>query len=189
MDLRAIINNLSSIGFFSVVLPFLLIYVIVFSILEKSNIFSGGNSEIKNVKSTNAIIAFIFALFVVASLQTVTLIQSLITQIGIFIVFILVILLLLGFLFGESYKEIFVKDGKLTSSSKVFSGIIFLIVLIILLNLLGVLTWIYNFFSGFSVNGIISNSTFSTAFVLILIAVIIYFVSKGEDKTPKEDNK
>ena len=67
VDFRAIIEKLGTIGFFDVVLPFLLIYVVIFGILEKSGIFSKSTdglsqSDSKLFRNINAVIAFVFAL-------------------------------------------------------------------------------------------------------------------------------
>ncbi len=112
VDFGAIIDKLVDIGFYRVILPFLLVYVVVFGILEKSGIFSKktGNNTDKDSKDINAIIAFVFGLFVVASIQTVLYIQKFITIAITFIVFILVVLILLGFIFGDQYIQLLFDD-------------------------------------------------------------------------------
>ncbi len=171
MDLRAIIENLNDIGFYSVFLPFILIYVIVYAILEKSGIFSkNNNDDAAQTKNINSIIAFVFGLFVVASINTVMYIQSLIMGVIVFIIFVLVILIMLGFIFGEEYKELFknkyVKWG-------VFA-IVIIVVLGLLLYILGLFDWISSLDFG------VEDDDLYSVFVLLLIGGIIFWVSKND---------
>ena len=106
MDLRAVIDNLVDIGFYSVILPFLLVYVIIFAILEKSKIFKVSDGDNSHVKNVNSIIAFVFGIFVVASIQTVMYIESLIVNIVVFIIFILLLLIILGLIFGDDWNKL-----------------------------------------------------------------------------------
>ncbi|MBM3199831.1 hypothetical protein FJZ53_02750, partial [Candidatus Woesearchaeota archaeon] len=62
------IEFLKEFGFFDVVLPFLLVFTIVFAVLEKTKIFGGGKESKKNI---NAMIAFVFALFFVSATNLV----------------------------------------------------------------------------------------------------------------------
>ncbi|NCC71432.1 hypothetical protein EOM09_07685, partial [bacterium] len=92
VDLRAIVDTLVEIGFMQVILPFILVYAVTYAILQKSKIFSydSGSSEPGHVKNVNAIIAFVFGVFVVASITTVNAIESLIVGISLVLIFILV---------------------------------------------------------------------------------------------------
>jgi len=179
VDFRAIIDNLVNIGFYSVILPFILIYVVVFAILEKSGIFlKDNNSDLAQTKNINATIAFVFALFTVASLNTVMYIQNLILNIVLFIVFILVTLILLGFVFGDSYKKLFeIKTVKWS-----IFGIIILIVLIIFFQVIGFWDYLYTF--NFPNSGEIY-----TYITLVGIGGIIYWVSKSPDSNKNESKK
>jgi len=136
VDFGAIIDKLVNIGFYKVVLPFILVYVVIFAILEKSKIFSNGSSDAEEkslVKNVNAVIAFVFGLFVVASIQTVTYIQSFITSTIIFVFFILVVFILLGFILGEEYKTLFFKKDKDGKFTEYRTGLIFSVAGIVVL--------------------------------------------------------
>ena len=177
VDFRAIIDNLVNIGFYSVVLPFILIYVVVFAILEKSGIFSKEDKiDVKQTKNVNAIIAFVFALFTVASVNTVMYIQDLILNIVLFIVFILVLLILLGFVFGNSYKELF--NNKIVKWS-VF-GIIITVVLVIFFQVIGFWDYLNTFDFG-------NVGDLYTYLALIGIGGILYWVSKSDKPNNNED--
>ena len=70
---RQVIEFFDSIGLFDVVLPFLLVFTVVFAILEKTKVF--GMEEVEGRKYTkknlNAIAAFVIAFLVVASSELV----------------------------------------------------------------------------------------------------------------------
>lgn len=189
VDFRAIIENLKDMHFYDVILPFLLVYVVVFAILEKSKIFkvSGGNDENKHVKNVNAIIALVFALFVVASLQTVLYIQSLIINIVLFIIFILVMLIVLGFIFGEDYKQlIFEKDGdnwKIRKWAAWTIGIIVLIVgIVALMYATDTIDPVTDFFDDLF-NGTFDSDSFWTIVVIAALGGVIYWISKEDSNT------
>jgi membrane protease YdiL (CAAX protease family) len=171
IDFRAIIDSLINIGFYSVFLPFLLVYVVVFAILEKSNFFTGGNSNDINARKIHSIIAFIFGVFVVASIQTVMYIQSLIINSILFIIFFLVLLILLSFVLGEEgVKSLF--DNRYVKWS-VF-GIIIFVVLIIFLNMIGFFEYVSNLNIG------ISSDDVYTFLILAGIIGILVWISKGD---------
>jgi len=180
IDFREIIGNLYNIGFYDVILPFILVYVIIFAILEKSKIFSNSDGSDKNqVKNVNSIIAFVFGLFVVASIQTVKYLQSFIMYAVIVIIFILVVLILLGFIFGDDYKNLFRNaDGKVSGWVSWGIGIVvFLVALFLLFKVLGVWNAVFSWFDSTSI-----SSNFGTYFILLLIGVVLYIVSKGDSK-------
>lgn len=174
-----IIDNLVRIGFYDVLLPFILVYAVVFAILEKSGIFSKNEND-KQAKNVNAIIAFVFGLFVVASLQTVRYIQDLIINIVLFIIFILVTLILLGFIFGKDYFDHLFKDadGKV-KKSLVWSvaSIVVLISIGVLFSVLGIWTWLNDWF-----NVDFNSSNLTTAVVVIAIIGVLVWITKGDDK-------
>jgi len=185
IDFGLIIGNLIDIGFYNVILPFLLVYVVIFAILEKSKIFSTNDGSDKNqVKNVNSIIAFVFGLFVVASIQTVRYLQNLILDIVIIIIFILCVLILLAFIFGEDYDKLFRNsEGKVKGWISWSIGlIVFFVAIYILFNILGIWTTIGNWFNSTSL-----GSDFGTYLVLIIIGFIIYAVTKDDGK--KVDKK
>ena len=50
LDLASILNNWNQMGMFSIVFPFLIIFAIVFAILQKTKIFGdSANEQTKNV--------------------------------------------------------------------------------------------------------------------------------------------
>lgn len=171
VDFSAVISKLVSIGFYEVFLPFILVYAVIFAVLQKSKIFEGGSSSADNAKNVNAIIAFVFGLFIVASIQVVQFIQSLILNAVIILIFILCVLILLGFIFGDNYTSIF--ENKIVKWVSAIS--IFLVMLGILLYLLGFWNWLENQWRNFS-----SSDTISTIIILLIVIGVLYFITKGD---------
>ena len=60
--IQNVVDNLESVGIFEFFLPFILIFAVVFGMLQKTQIF--GKSDDKNVTKINAVIAFTFAAFI-----------------------------------------------------------------------------------------------------------------------------
>lgn len=183
MDLRAIIDNLQDIHFYDVILPFILVYAVVFAILQKSGIFNG-EGENSHVRSINSVVAFVFGLFVVASLQTVLYIQNLIVNVVLFIVFILVVLIVLGFIFGEDYKKIFQKsDGSLNwMIAGPIAGISFIVILIVFLQITGMWDWLVDWYNSFSIGG----ETFTTLLVLAGLVGFMVWISRDTKTEPSK---
>jgi len=92
--LEGALDFLEGFGFFNVVLPFLLIFTLIFAILEKTKIL--GTEDGKPKKNLNAMISFVFALFVVATKEIVTAIRGSLPQVALILVIIFCFLLLAG---------------------------------------------------------------------------------------------
>lgn len=92
------VQFLKDFGFFNVVLPFLLIFAIVFGILEKTKIF--GTEKVKNEdiprRNLNSIVSFCIAFFVVAASNVVGIIQASIPAVALVLLIVIVFLLLFG---------------------------------------------------------------------------------------------
>ena len=81
------------------ILPFLLVFFIVFAILEKTKLFGDGKKQL------NALVAFVVGLIFVSVLYPTLVVSNLVLFLTIALVSIFVILLLWGFIFGD------IKDG------------------------------------------------------------------------------
>ena len=128
---RQVITFFDSIGLFDVVLPFLLVFTIVFAILEKTKVL--GTEDIEGRKYTkknlNAIAAFVMAFLVVASSQLV----EIITKVSANAVVVLFLSVLFLLLVGSFYKEgepVFLEGGW----KMVFMVIVFIAIIGIFLD-------------------------------------------------------
>ncbi len=105
--------------------PFLLIFFILFGILEKTEVFG------KNKKTLNAMIAFVVGLIFVGAVSTKLVVGNLILFLTVAIVVVFIGLLLWGFVSGE--------EAKIPGQLKPLAGIVVILsVAIALLWALGV---------------------------------------------------
>ncbi|MDD5650579.1 MAG: hypothetical protein PHF86_09220 [Candidatus Nanoarchaeia archaeon] len=81
-------------GLFDVVLPFLLVFTIIFAILEKTMIL--GKEDNKPKKNLDSMVAFVIAMLVIASNQIVTAFQVALPNIVLLIVISVSFLMLIG---------------------------------------------------------------------------------------------
>jgi len=80
------------------VLPFLLVFFILFAILEKTKIFSEENKQI------NALVSFIISLIFVGAVFPKLVVENLILFLTVAIIIVFIVLLLWGFLVGGEAK-------------------------------------------------------------------------------------
>ncbi len=80
------------------VYPFLIIFAIVFGVLEKTKLFGEGKRQL------NAILSFVIGLIFVAFVSPKLLVQNLILFLSVAIVVVFIILLIWGFIVGEEPK-------------------------------------------------------------------------------------
>lgn len=131
-------------GFFDVVLPFLLVFAIVFGILEKTKVF--GVEKTKDSENTrknlNAMVAFAIAFFVVGAKSIVGIIAVSMPTISLFLVMIIAFLLLVGAFVGEEQLKMVDKFPKIT---KWFIALIFVGMIAVFLAAVGWLDAVIGF--------------------------------------------
>ena len=168
---------LENFGFFNVVLPFLLVFTIVYAILEKSAIFGKekiGDTESPR-RSVNSMVAFVIALFVVVTKEIVVSIRESLPQVALLLIIITSFMMLAGSLVTGTEPFSFEKERKW----KIFlTLVLFIAILAIFLNSIGWLSPILDY--------IMANwdQTFlvSLIFLAIVIGVILYVVRTPEKK-------
>ncbi len=178
------IQFLQSFGFFDIVLPFLLVFTVVFGILEKTKIFGKEKTGDKETtrKNINAMVAFTVAFFVVAATKVVSIIQVALPLVILVLIFIIAFLVLFGATMSEG--ELNFWDGKNKKLKGVFVFGIFIAMIAIILGGFGLLqdtvNYIYENFAGTAVTSII--------FLLIVLGAIWFVMSgKGEEASGKKD--
>ena len=175
--LEIAVRFLDEFGFFSVVLPFIFVFAIVFAILEKTMIL--GKEKVKDEDkprtSINAMVAFAVGLFVVAATNVVTIIRESLPMVVLVLVFIISFMLLVGSFIGTgefSFAE--------SSFWKYFLTILmFIAVIFIFLNAIktekGVswLAYIWNYIvTNWTTGPVVSG----LVFLAVIIAAIIFIV-------------
>lgn len=168
------------IGLYDVVLPFLLVFTLVYGVLEKSKIFGtekGQDGETYGRKNLNAMIAFITGFIVVASAQLVELIHVLVARVAL----ILVILIFLMILIASFHEQQPDEGFSLKEWQKWLSVVVLVAVVLIFLDGVGWLTPAWLYATTFW------DSTFmGTLLLLIIVVGFIAYLTKGSGKTKTE---
>ncbi len=86
-------------GLFDVLLPFLLVFSIVFAILEKTRVLGEENNMPK--RSLNAMVGFVVGMLVIATNKIVNIINTALPNITLLAIFIVMFLMLVGIFYGD----------------------------------------------------------------------------------------
>ncbi|MFT4343234.1 MAG: hypothetical protein ACMXYE_00635 [Candidatus Woesearchaeota archaeon] len=168
-------------GLYDVVLPFLLVFTIVFAILEKTKVL--GTETIEGVdvtrKNLNAMVALVIGFLTVASSRVVAVINQTAAHIVILLLISVFFLMLVGSFMKETKEPFFLEKPW----SIIFMVIMFVGIVFIFLNALTLesgVTWL-EFVFGLLMN--INNSTAVSSIVMMIILIIfIWFIVKGADQ-------
>jgi len=171
---------LKDFGFFDVILPFLLVFAVVFGILEKTKIF--GTEKIGDVeyskKNIDAIVAFVIAMFVVAATKIVDTMQLALPRVALLLVVSLSFLLMIG---------IFIKpEGFYEQVEKTWLAIIMIIMFIaVILIFLSVIpandgeSWLeysYNYVMEYWTGALVG----SIILFILVIGAVLWITKTGE---------
>ncbi len=150
------------------ILPFLLVFFIVFAILEKTKIFGEGKKQL------NALISFVIGLIFVSVLYPTLVVSNLVLFLTVALVSIFIILLLWGFIFGD-VKEGFKPAKWMKVGLAIVVGIAFIVALI----------WATGLFS--EIGEFLFQQSWSKAFwtnfafiIVIAIALALILLQKGK---------
>ena len=142
--------------------PFLLVFFIVFAILDRTKLFGAEKKQL------NALTAFVIGLIFVTAIYPVLVVGNLILFLTVALVAIFVILLIWGFIFGD--EKGFSLNNKLKWILAIAAGIAFIAAL---LWATGWYSDVSNFFSNSGLNQtIITNVTFVVVIAVALALVI-----------------
>ena len=183
---RGTLEFFGKLGIYDVILPFLLVFTIVFAILEKTRIF--GVEEIDGKKYTkknlDAMVAFVIAFFVIASSQLVEAITQISSQVVILLLLSVFFLILVGSFHKETEEGFFLQGGwNITFMVIMFVGIIG-----IFLNAIKIesgqtwLSWIMDFISTKW------NTDWVASLILIgfVIGMMVWITSSSGPKKEKK---
>ena len=180
-------------GLFDIILPFLLVFTLVYAILEKTKILGTvklkSGEDVAN-KNLNSMVAFVIGLLVVATANVVRAINESLPNIILLVVVSFSFLLLIG---------IFMKSGELDFASKhagwyrAFMVIMFIGVIAIFLNsiyvtsegkeyslIIVLLEWITKSWSG---------PVFASIIMLIVVIGAILIITKSGEKSHKKEGE
>jgi hypothetical protein len=184
---RDVLEFFMRLGVYDVLLPFILVFTIVFAILERTKIF--GTEKVKDVeygkKNLNAMTAFVISFLVVASAQMVSLINNALPKIVILLFLGVFFLLLVGIFYSEKEEVLLSSRWKIMFMVIMFIGIVAIFLHSIpMADGTPFLTWAMMF--------IIANYNTTTVTSIIMVIVIIalmMFIIKEPKAEKKEEKK
>ncbi|MFH1181368.1 MAG: hypothetical protein V1702_00245 [Candidatus Woesearchaeota archaeon] len=165
---RGTLDFFSRLGIYDVVLPFLLVFTIVFAILEKTKVFGYdkvGEVEVTK-KNLNAITAFVIAFFTIASSRLVETITSISSNVVLLLLISIFFLMLVGSFYQQTDKGFFLEGGW----RNFFVILMFLGLVLIFLNALKVgektlLMWI--------IDNLADTMTSTGVAAVVLFAIVV----------------
>ena len=181
---REVIDFFDTIGLFDVVLPFLLVFTIVFALLERTKVFGVEKIEGKEYtkKNLNSVAAFVIGFLVVASSELVEIITEVSSNFVVLLFLIILFLLLVGSFFQEKPEGVFLEGGWKTT----FMVIVFIVLVFIFLDAIpsdggdSLLDDTFDFLDGTDRGELVGS-----AILLILIILFVVYVTQ-ERKVEKK---
>ena len=175
---REIIDFFGKIGVFDVVLPFLLVFTVVFALLERTKVFGIEKIDGKEYtkKNLNSAAAFVISFLVVASADLVQVITKVSSKFVVILFLIILFLLLVGSFFKEEPHAFFLEQGgwRTTFMLIVFVGLAF-----IFLDALNLLEPIFEFMKGTNQGELVGSA-------VLLIVIVMFIAYITHDKSSKE---
>jgi len=156
--------------FIEVILPFLLVFTVIFAILQKTKILGEESKQI------DAIVGLVVGLIVVSFGYATDIITSLIPVLAISVVVVLAFMLIYGLAFKPGEFEL---PGGVRGAIGVLAAIVVVVALLIA-------TGGWNYLIEVALYGEGSGVMFSIIFIVI-IAVVIFFVVKEPKKKGKDE--
>ena len=162
---RGVIEFFVRLGIYDVILPFLLVFTIVFAIMEKTRVL--GVEEIEGNqytrKNLNSMVAFVTAFLVVASSRLVAIINETMANMVLLLLLSVCFLMLIGSFMKETKEGVFL-DPK-SKMFMVFVGIMFVGIILIFMNALG---WLYPMWTY-----IVAHYDSTVVASILLVAIIV----------------
>ncbi len=168
MALKEVVQFLVDIGLLDVVLPFILVFVIVFGILQSTKVL--GEEKGKPKRKQNLMVAFVFGFIAVLATGQLKVVNILLSY--------LVLLVIIGLLMAMIFGLVGAKMGKTNKFAIGIIGILFVI---------GVLY-------AFAQAGIIDQQRVNQLLwpiilIGVIIAVVFYALRKGEGERPPQQQR
>ena len=177
---RGVIEFMVEIGVYDIVLPFLLVFTIIFAILEKTKVL--GVDKVKDTeytkKNLNSIVAFVVAFLIIASTQLVAIINEVMANVVLLMILGISFLMLIGTFFSD--KEFSIE--KFPKSMNIMMFIMFVGIVIIFLNAMNWLDYIIGIFVYWD-----TEWASPIIFMLIILGFIYFITKEPEHKKEKKD--
>ncbi len=186
---RTSLEFLDKIGVFDVVPPFLLVFTIIFALLEKTRVFGtekvGGEEYTK--KQLNSLVAFVIAFFVIASSRLVEVITKISANVIVLVLASVFFLLLAGSFHQQKPEGYFFEKGPFRT---LFMVIMFIGLVLIFLNAIktGEKTWLSQLFDW--LRQFSNNVSVSSIILVVVVFVIMYYIGAiGKSGAAEEAKK
>lgn len=175
---RGVVEFLGRIGVYDIVLPFLLVFTIVFAILEKTKILGVDVIEGKQYpkKNLNAMVAFVAAFLIIASTKLISVINEVLSHVVLLLILAVCFLLLVGVFFTDREFSLEQYPGWIVF----FMVIMFIAIVIIFLHALDWLHYIVDLVEAWDAEWAV------TIIFLIIILLFIWYIIH-EPKAKKEE--
>ena len=190
--LGGVLDFFKELGVYDVILPFILVFTLMFAILEKTKLF--GIEKVKDVpytkKNLNAMVSFVIAFLVVASSKLVEIITAVSSKIIILLMLVVFFLMLIGsFVSTKEVEEKGVgasiaKGWQITFGIIIFIGIVFIFLDSITTEsgetwLEVLIGWLGQFYTNTAVAAIV---------LIIVVILLVWWIAKEpkEKETKKE---
>lgn len=186
--LGKVVTFFQALGVYDVILPFLLVFTIVFALLEKTRVFGVEKvgKEVLPRKNLNAMVAFVVAFLVVASSKLVETITKVSSQVIVLLLLVVFFLLLVGTFFGK--KELEEEGVKLEKGWRaLFMVFMFIGILFIFLDALKLESgesWLEWFVAWIS-EAYTSTTAASIILLIIVIGVVAWITRKPKEEKSK----
>src|SRR3989344_487216 len=183
---RTAIGFLDKLGVYDIILPFLLVFTLVFAILEKTKIL--GVEKVKDQeytkKNINAMVAFVTAFLVIASTQLVAVISSVMANVVLLLILSVCFLMLVGSFYAD-------KQFSLENSPKWVKFLMIFMFIGIILIFLNALDWLVTVFGAVFLlfTSLDAEWAATTLFLLIIIGFIWYVTHEPKRASKPEEGK
>jgi hypothetical protein len=179
---RGIIHFFADLGIYDVILPFLLVFTIVFAVLEKTKIFGTekiGDREYPK-KNLNSIIGFVAAFLVVASTRLVAAINESIANVVLLLLVSISFLLLIGSFYKEG--EPVALEGKWRNLFMIimFLGVVLIFLQAIKIDQRGVIEYVYDFMRA----NWHTNFGASAIFIVLVVIFMVWVTGSPKESRP-----
>lgn len=178
--LSGVLDFFRQIGVFDVLLPFMLVFTIMFAILERTKILGTEGKDAASKKNLNALVSFVVAFLVVASAQLVAVITQVSSQIIIVLLLLVFTIMLVGTLRSSEdiSKGEWVKEKWLQIPLIIIASISTIFIFLNALKTESGQTWldvVWNWLGQFYTNSAVA------AIILMLVLIgFIYFITKKD---------
>jgi hypothetical protein len=188
---RGVIEFLGDLGVYDIILPFLLVFTIVFAILEKTKILGVEKIDGRELtkKNLNSMVAFIMSFLVIASTQLVSVINEVMANVVLLLILAICFLMLVGVFFGD---QEFVGIKEIPGWTKGFMVFMFIGVVAIFMNAIkievnpgesySVLEIIFSVFQNW-------DAQWATSIIFLLVIGLFMFYIIKDPSSPKKEKK